>query len=213
MKRIDKWSGYYLKKYRLLTKILDGNSDWSNKCTEAKNLEAREALVKFYNEYKKCRPDRKYCASTDFGYFSYLTYIDPVRQALVDRLYQRACNETYSLLHYDYFLQKRIMNSLLSVLEENLDIKSRIEMKGTNCKKESIDIKSLLNYISDDSEQGYYVGNGNANGELVTIDIVDYKNRNREHPVDIFIGKVGKGKGYKIPKMKNELNIMSNSFY
>lgn len=203
MKRIDKWSGYYLKKYKLLTKILDGNSDWSNNCTEAKNLEAREALVKFYNEYKKCRPDRKYCASTDFGYFSYLTYIDPVRQALVDRLYQRACNETYSLLHYDYFLQKRIMNSLLSVLEENLDIKNRIEMKGTNFKidkKETIDIKSLLNYISDDSEQGYYVGNGNANGSLMTIDPVDYKNRNREHPVAILLGKVGEGKNFKINK-------------
>ncbi len=204
MKRIDKWSGYYLKKYKLLTKILDGNSDWwSNNCTEDKNLEAREALVKFYNEYQKCRPDRKYCASIDIGYFSYLTYIDPIRQALVDRLYQRACNETYSLLHYDYFLQRRVMNSLLLVLEENLDIKSRIEMKGTNFKndkKDTIDIKSLLNYISDDSEQGYYVGNGNANGSLVTIDPVDYMNRNREHPVDIFLGKVGKGKNFKINK-------------
>ncbi len=198
MKRIDKWSGYYLKKYKLLTKILDGNSDWSNNCTEAKNLEAREALVKFYNEYKKCRPDRKYCV-TDMGYFSYLTYIDPVRQAIVDRLYQRACNETYSLLHYDYFLQKRVMNSLLSVLEENLDINCRIETEGTTCKndkKETIDIKSLLNYISDDSEQGYYVGNGNANGSLVTIDPVDYKNRNREHPVAILLGQVGEGKNF-----------------
>lgn len=137
---------------------------------------------------------------TDMGYFSYLTYIDPVRQALVDRLYQRACNETYSLLHYEYFLQKRVMNSLLLVLEENLDIKSRIEMKGTNCKNETIDIKSLLNYISDDSEQGYYVGNGNANGSLVTIDYIDYKNKNREHPVDIFLGKVVKGKNFKINK-------------
>ncbi len=204
MKRIDKWSGYYLKKYRLLTKILDGNSDWwSNNCSEAKNLEAREALVKFYNEYKKCRPDRKYCASIDMGYFSYLMYIDPIRQALVDRLYQRACNETYSLLYYDYFLQKRIMNSLLSVLEENLDIKSRIEMKGTNCKndkKETINTESRLNCIFDDSDQGYYVGNGNANGSLVTIDPVDYRNRNREHPVDIFLGKVGKGKNFKINK-------------
>lgn len=89
------------------------------------------------------------------------------------------------------------------MLEENLDIKSRIETEGTNCKndiKETIDIKSLLNYISDYSEQGYYVGNGNANGSLVTIDPVDYMNRNREHPVDIFLGKVGKGKNFKINK-------------
>ncbi|ACL77448.1 hypothetical protein [Ruminiclostridium cellulolyticum] len=203
MKRIDKWSGYYLKKYRLLTKILDGNSDWSNNCTEEKNLEAREALEKFYNEYKKCRQDRKFCASTDMGYFSYLTYIDPVREALVDRLYQRACNETYSLLHYDYFLQKRIMNSLLSVLEENLDIKCRIETEGTDCKndkKETIDIKSLLSYISDDSDQGYYVGNGNTNGKLVTIDPVDYKNRDRENLGNIFLGKLGEGKSFKINK-------------
>lgn len=201
MKRIDKWSGYYLKKYKLLTKILDGNSDWwSNNCTEEKNLEAREALVKFYNEYKKCRPDKKYCASTDMGYFSYLTYIDPVRQALVDRLYQRGCNETYSLLHYDYFLQKRVMNSLLLVLEENLDIKSRIKTEGTNFKndkKDTIDIKSLLNYISDDLDQGYYVGNGIANGSLVTIDPVDYKSRTQgEHMSTVFLGKVGEGKNF-----------------
>ena len=203
MKRIDKWRGYYLKKYKLLTKILEGNSDWSNKCTEEKNLEAREALVKFYNEYKKCRPDRKYCVSTDMGYFSYLTYIDPVRQALVDRLYQRACNETYSLLHYDYFLQKRVMNSFLSVLEENLDIKSNLKTKVTKCKNiknEGIDIKRLLSYVSDDSDQGYYFGNANKNGALVEIDPFKYRNRNGEHLSTVFLGKVGEGKNFKINK-------------
>lgn len=131
MKKIDKWSGYYLKKYRLLTKILDGNSDWSNKCTEETNIEAKKALVKFYYEYIKCRQDRKYCSNMELRYFAYLTYLVSIKQALADRLYQRACNEVYSLLYYDYFLQKRVMNSLLSVLEENLDIKSSLKIKRT----------------------------------------------------------------------------------
>ncbi len=77
----------------------------------------------------KCKPDKRYCSRNEMGYYSYLIYLIPIRQALADGLYQRACNELYSLLYHDYFLQKRIKHNVLKVIEEFLE--SEIE----NCKK------------------------------------------------------------------------------
>ncbi|AEY65606.1 hypothetical protein [Clostridium sp. BNL1100] len=37
-------------------------------------------------------------------------------------------------------------------------------------KSEEIDIKSLFSHTSDDSNQGYYVVNGNTNGALVKFE-------------------------------------------
>jgi hypothetical protein len=117
MHKIDKCSGYYLKKYRLLENIIKEHSRWSNECTEEKNMEAKKAIVKFYHEYKKYKPDKKYCCRIEMGYFSYLTHLLPARQALIEGLYQRVCNELYSLLYYDYFMQKRIKENVLRLIE------------------------------------------------------------------------------------------------
>jgi hypothetical protein len=82
-----------------------------------KNLEAKKAIVKFYYEYRKCKPDKKYCCRIEMGHFSYLIHLLPATKALKEGLYQRACNELYSLLYYDYFLQKRIKENVLRLLE------------------------------------------------------------------------------------------------
>lgn len=124
MNSIDKTIGYYSKKFKLLSNIIKEHSSWFNKCTEEQNFKAKEAIKVFYSEYKKCKPDNKYCAKMEMGHFSYLVYLLPLRQALMDELYQRACNELYSLLYYDYFLQKRIIDNFLFLLEGYLELES-----------------------------------------------------------------------------------------
>ena len=52
MNSIDKTIGYYSKKYKLLSNIIKEHSNWLNKCTEEQNLKAKEAIRKFYLEYK-----------------------------------------------------------------------------------------------------------------------------------------------------------------
>lgn len=120
--KIDKSSGYYLKKYKVLSDMLKDHSNWTNDCSENENILAKEAIIKFYFEYKKLKPDKRYCAKMEMGHYSYLIYLLPIRQALIEGLYQRACNEIYSLIHYDYFLQKRIMANLLALIEEYIEI-------------------------------------------------------------------------------------------
>jgi hypothetical protein len=121
MHKIDKRSGYYLKKYSL-ENIIKEHSRWSNECTEEKNMEAKKAIIKFYHEYKKCKPDRIFCCREELGQFSsYLMYLLPITEALFEGLYQRACNELYSLLYQDYFLQERIMEDVLRCIEVFLE--------------------------------------------------------------------------------------------
>jgi hypothetical protein len=115
--RIDKSAGYYLKKYNTLSRILKDCSSWENKCTEEENMKARDALLRFYKEYKKCKPDLNYCFRPELGHFSYLIYLPQIRNAIEKQLYQRACNEIYSLLYYDYFLQRRIIVNITRLLE------------------------------------------------------------------------------------------------
>lgn len=122
--RINKSEGYYLKQYRKLSRIINDYSSWTNKCTEEENLKAKDALLRFYNEYIKCKPDKNYCFRLESGHFSYLFYISQIRKALESQLYQRACNEIYSLLHYDYFLQKRIILKLTKLLEEHIKVEN-----------------------------------------------------------------------------------------
>lgn len=124
MNSIDKRIGYYSKKYKLLSNIIKEHSNWFNKCTEEQNLKAKEAIINFYFEYKECKPDKKYCTRMEMGHFSYLIFLLPMRQALIEGLYQRACNEIYSLLYYDYFLQKRIIDNILLLLVEYLELES-----------------------------------------------------------------------------------------
>jgi hypothetical protein len=121
MSGINKNSGYYLKKYTLLSNILKDHAHWSNECTEEKNMEAKKAIIKFYLEYRKCKPDEKYCCRIEMGHFSYLTHLLTARQALIEGFYQRVCNELYSLLYYDYFLQKRIKENVLRLIEVFLE--------------------------------------------------------------------------------------------
>jgi len=121
--RVNKSTGYYLKTYKKLSNILKEHSNWFNNCSTEENIDAKEAVKKFYLEYKKCKPDKKYYARMEMGHFSYLIHLLPLRQALIDGLYQRACNEIYSLIHYDYFLQKRIIANLMALIEEYLEIR------------------------------------------------------------------------------------------
>lgn len=125
MYRINKSVGYYLKKYNELREIIKGHANWFNDCSDEQNLKAKNAIIEFYLKYKECKPDKKYCIRPELGHFSYLIYLIPIRNSLKEHKYQRACNEIYSLLHYDYFLQKRIFVNLTNLLEKFLECNYR----------------------------------------------------------------------------------------
>jgi hypothetical protein len=118
IEQINKSSGYYMEIYTHLSKIIKKYDNWWNDCNPEENLEAKEAIRNFCIEYRKCKPDKRYCASMSMGHSYYLFYLILIRQALISGLYQRACSEIYKLLYADFFLQKRVMVNLLALLEE-----------------------------------------------------------------------------------------------
>lgn len=118
IEQIDKSSGYYLEAYTHLSNIIRKHDNWWNNCSSEENLKAKEAIRDFCTEYRKCIPDKRYCAWMSMGHTYYLLYLVLIREALISGMYQRACNEIHKLLYADYFLQKRVIVNLLALLEE-----------------------------------------------------------------------------------------------
>ena len=222
--KIDKSTGYYSRKYRLLSGILRRHDSWLNNCSEKENIEAKKAIILFYYEYMKCKTDKRYCYRNEMGHYSYLIYLIQIRQALADGLYQRACNELHSLLHYDYFLQKRIKNNVLKAIEEFLESKIENCKKAVNHKSEfckmdknglddTSDTESLLKSITAQWLQtsivtdlcknagnipdGVYIGRAETDSPVIIIDYIkDDKKYNM--PIET----LGEGRAVRI--IKNE---------
>lgn len=102
-----------------LRSILSPYDNWLNNEGEEKNRAAKEALIRFYMEFKKEAPSKEYFSGSMF-HTSYLRDMLAIKRALVEEKYMRACNEIISLMTYRPFLQRRIYYNLLKVLEGEL---------------------------------------------------------------------------------------------
>ncbi|OZV13523.1 hypothetical protein CIW83_02960 [Tissierella sp. P1] len=109
---------------RKLSEILSPYDDWSNTKGEQKNIEAKEALYLFYNEFSKLKPSNKY-KKRDIWHMLYITHLYRIKKAFDEEKYMRVCNEIRSLIHYESFLQGRIYYNLIHLLEEFLNVKAR----------------------------------------------------------------------------------------
>lgn len=102
--------------------ILKPHDNWFNDLGEERNKQAREALYLFYTELKKYKPSKVY-ENKDGFHMSYIRFLIAIKKAFIEEKYMRVCNELYSLIHYEPFLQYRIYFNIINILEENLDIK------------------------------------------------------------------------------------------
>lgn len=102
-----------------LFNILNPYDDWQNDAGEEENLKARQALVSFYQEIKKLKPDRKY--HIYYLHISYFHYLLRIKKAFLENKYMRVCNEIMSLMYYEPFFQPRIYYNVIKVLEEGLE--------------------------------------------------------------------------------------------
>lgn len=231
--KIDKSIGYYSKKYKLLSGILRRHDSWLNNCSEQKNTDAKKAIILFYYEYMKCKTDKRYCCRNEMGHYSYLIYLIQIRQALADGLYQRACNELHSLLHYDYFLQKRIKNNVLKAIEEFLEsefenCKKEVKYKSEFCKtaKNGLDYTtetwSLLKSITAQRLQmpieinpcknvgnipdGIYIGRVDTDSP---VEIIEYIKDDQKYNMPI--GTLGEGRAVRYRSLsKEQLELLKN---
>ncbi|KLU61450.1 hypothetical protein CEB3_c21290 [Peptococcaceae bacterium CEB3] len=88
--------GWDKQKIRLF-KMLEPYSSWGNE-DEEKHREAKEALCRFYDALKKCKPDKKYQVAGRSGvHMSYFPNLILVKKALVEQRYTRACHELGTL--------------------------------------------------------------------------------------------------------------------
>lgn len=85
-----------------------------------KNLEAKQALLTFYDMFKKLKPDQTY--RNDFVHVEYLYHLLIIKKGFLEQKYMSVCNELMSLMHDEPFLQKRVYNNIIRTLEEGLGI-------------------------------------------------------------------------------------------
>jgi len=108
---------------KVLHSILKPFDRWENNEGEARNNEAKEALVIFYRELSKRKPTKKYCLSNSLRlHLNYIPYFVKLKRAFDQRLYMRVCNEIISLMHYDDIFQRRIYYNTLKLIEEYLEV-------------------------------------------------------------------------------------------
>jgi len=98
--------------------ILLPHDNWFNDAGEEKNLEAKKALYRFYDELIKIKPEKEYRKNRFHIY--YLDFLIKIKKALMEEKYMRACNELVSLMYYQPYLQGRIYYNIIKVLEEEL---------------------------------------------------------------------------------------------
>ncbi|HBK69323.1 MAG TPA: hypothetical protein DDZ91_11830 [Firmicutes bacterium] len=107
-----------------LFSILYPYDNWFNNSGDNKNLEAKEALYSFYEEFRKQKPDKKYKKSKGSGHhISYLNFLLEIKRAFWEQKYMRVCNELISLMRYEPYLQGRVYYNIINTLEDGLGVK------------------------------------------------------------------------------------------
>lgn len=96
--------------------ILKPYDNWFNNSGEEKNKQAREVLYIFYAEFKKYKPSKTY-ENRNGLHTSYIRFLVAIKKAFMEEKYMRVCNELYSLIHYEPFLQNRIYFNIINILE------------------------------------------------------------------------------------------------
>ena len=104
-----------------LWNIIYPYDNWFNNDGEDENEKAKLALYKFYNELLNYKPSKEY-SNKEHYHFSYIRYLIEIKKAINEELYQRACNELISLMHYEPFFQGRIYYNVLDLLRTELSI-------------------------------------------------------------------------------------------
>lgn len=95
--------------------------NWFNNRGEEVNQKAKLALHAFYYELLKHSPSKEYERKRR-EHMSYMYYLVKIKKAIDEELYQRACNELISLMHYEPFFQGGIYYNVLSLLKNELNI-------------------------------------------------------------------------------------------
>lgn len=104
--------------------ILEPYAKWDNDEGEERNLEAREALRRFYYALRERKPETQYRMAHDVVHSMYLYRLHLFWKALKEEKYMRACHELGSLMYYEPFFQRRIYYNVLRLLEKYLRIGS-----------------------------------------------------------------------------------------
>ncbi len=84
-----------------------------------RNESARKALVAFHEKLKAVKPEEWYNPYDGYDLF-YMHFIMILRQALIDKNYEIACNEMGSLIYRYPISEQRIRAMILHTLERYL---------------------------------------------------------------------------------------------
>ncbi len=107
-----------------LSSILEPYDNWFNNDETDKNMEAKQTLYKFCEEFKKQKPEKEYKKSRGSAlHISYLHFLLEIKRAFLEQKYMRVCNELITLMRYEPYLQGRIYYNIIKTLEDGLEMR------------------------------------------------------------------------------------------
>lgn len=101
-------------------KLLDPFDDWLKIKEPDIEMQAKNALLIFYDDYNNIPIDTTFNFGWLDQYYSFLDRLLIIRAAIKNKQYLKACRELRSFMHYELIFQSRIHSSLIYLLKTEL---------------------------------------------------------------------------------------------
>ena len=118
-----------------LWNLVNPFGNWFNNKGEQANEQAKQAFMQYAVLLERIKPDRKRRMTRD--HLGYMLFLVRIYQAVLQRKYERACNELVSLMHYYPYRQQPILEALRDLMRrcmvrmEDKNVVSQKEQKRT----------------------------------------------------------------------------------
>ena len=103
-----------------LIKMLTPYSNWFEREDEAKQREAKEVLIRYYEKLKSIKPDEFYKDCGGGLHTFYVFYLLHIRKNLIEEDYVESCNILINTMSRSPFFQSRIMYNVIELLADYL---------------------------------------------------------------------------------------------
>ena len=94
------------------------------------NEKAKKDVERFFEQFIKLSPDRKYKVGRMQNHYSYFSTFLKMKLNLINKEYPEFCHELITLNHYENLLQKRIYYNIVELYNNYFEVENESDKKN-----------------------------------------------------------------------------------
>lgn len=94
------------------------------------NEKAKKDVERFFKQFIKLSPDRKYKVGRMQNHYSYFSTFLKMKLNLINKEYPEFCHELITLNHYENLLQKRIYYNIVELYNNYFEVENESDKKN-----------------------------------------------------------------------------------